>query len=110
MGNCLIAAFFAVLGATAVPTVHAEETGAAPPSSSTHVSRERALQLAQVAAKDHGYNLAKYELSTFGNEVDEGNNEWLFVYNCSPAPPPPGCFFMVAVNRSTGSAEVYPGE
>ena len=74
------------------------------------MSRERALQLAQVAAKGHGYNLAKYELSTFGNEVNEKNDEWLFVYNCSPGPIPPGCFFMVAVNRSTGSAEVSPGE
>ena len=74
------------------------------------LSRVAALEISRKAAVTSGYDLAKYKLDTFGNELSQDQSEWLFVYLCSPGPPPPGCHFLVVVDRNTGKATVYPGE
>ena len=74
------------------------------------MSRIAALEIGRKAAAASGYDLAKYKLDTFGNELTEDQSEWVFGYLCSPGPPPPGCNFLVVVDRTTGKATVYPGE
>ena len=71
------------------------------------IGYERALEISRKAAMDHGYDLSKYKLDTFGNPGAE-DGKWLIVYLCAPTPPP-GCSFMVVVDRKTGLTEVYPG-
>jgi len=73
------------------------------------ISRDRALALAQRAAAQHGYDLDKYILSDFGEELTKEEKEWAFAYHCKPVPAP-GCHFLVVVDRSTGEADVLPGE
>lgn len=66
--------------------------------------------MSRTAAKKHGYNLRRYELDRFGDSRSDDGKKWLFVYQCSPAPPPPGCSFMVVVDRKAGDTKIYPGE
>ncbi|HZV37634.1 MAG TPA: hypothetical protein VFF96_02680 [Pseudoxanthomonas sp.] len=73
------------------------------------VTYERALDISREAAKKHGYDLSQYTLDTFGDPAaDKG--KWLITYQCIPAPPPPSCTFLVAIDRNTGNAEIYPGQ
>ena len=74
------------------------------------VTQAKAIEISRKAAAASGYDLAKYKLDTFGNELSEDRSEWLIGYLCSPGPPPPGCHFLVVVDRKTGKATVYPGE
>lgn len=75
----------------------------------TPVTYERAVEISRQAAKEHGYDLGKYRLDTFGDPAaDKG--KWLVAYLCGPEPPPPGCSFIVVVDRRTGDTEVYPGQ
>jgi len=74
------------------------------------LSKAEGLAISRKAATAHGYDLSHYKLDTFGDPRGAGKNEWLFVYLCSPGPPPPGCFFLVAVDRRTGIATVHPGK
>ena len=78
--------------------------------STAAMSRTAALEIARKAAAANGYDLAKYKLDTFGKELSEDQSEWVFGYLCSPGPPPPGCHFLVVVDRSTGKTTVYPGK
>jgi len=71
------------------------------------VTYERALQISREVAQKHGYDLKKYALDTFGDPAAD-KEKWLIVYHCSPAPANPDCSFLVAVDRKTGSAEIYP--
>ena len=71
------------------------------------ISYNQALEISRKAAIDHGYDLSKYKLDTFGNPGAE-DGKWLIVYLCAPTPPP-GCSFMVVVDRNTGLTEVHPG-
>ncbi|WP_157476208.1 hypothetical protein [Lysobacter sp. Root690] len=73
------------------------------------MTREQALPIARKAATAHGYDLERYSLDTFGNELSEDGGEWMFGFLCKPVPPP-GCMFLVVVDRRTGIAEVFPGE
>jgi len=71
------------------------------------ISYEHAVQISRKAATENGYDLSKYKLDTFGNPgAEEG--KWLVVYHCTPTPPP-GCAFMVVVDRKTGVTEIHPG-
>ena len=78
------------------------------PTAST-IPRERALERAQRSATRHGYNLDKYTLSEFGEELSKDEREWVFAYECKPVPAL-GCHFLVVVDRSTGATRVIPGE
>jgi hypothetical protein len=73
------------------------------------ISRAEGLRLAEFAARRNGYDLSRYKLDTFGNELSQDHTKWVFVYLLKPAPPPGG-FFMVLINRRTGAAEISPGE
>ncbi len=79
------------------------------PSQSPALSRADSLPLAEAAARKQGYDPSKFVLSTFGAEVTEDGKEWLFGYEC-PGIHPPGCNFLVVINRGTGEARVIPGE
>ena len=81
-----------------------------PASNAAPISRVAALEIGRKAAAASGYDLAIYKLDTFGKGVSEDQTEWVFGYLCSPGPPPPGCNFLVVVDRKTGQATVYPGE
>ena len=74
------------------------------------MSREQGLDRAREVAKEDGRDLARYELDTFGDELTEDRSEWMFVFQCKPMPAPPGCHFMVVVDRRTGDARLFPGE
>src|SRR5687767_7444584 len=74
------------------------------------IGLDRAIELSREAATKHGYDLAKYTLDTFGDPKAGGEGEWLIGYICHPGPPPPGCHFLVVVDRTTGAAKVIPGE
>ena len=74
------------------------------------VERQEALNLSREAAISSGYDLSKYQLGTFGEELSKDKLQWLFHYLCSPFPPHPGCEFLVVVDRRTGKTEIYPGE
>ncbi|MFD1296940.1 hypothetical protein [Lysobacter gummosus] len=78
--------------------------------SDTGISESQALEISRKAAEKHGYDLRRYTLDTFGDSTSGDGKQWLFVYLCAPSPPPPGCSFLVAVDRKTGSASVHPGE
>ena len=73
------------------------------------VTYERAIEISREAAQKNGYDLGKYRLDTFGDPAAD-KDKWLIAYLCGPEPPPPGCGFMVVVDRKTGSTEIYPGE
>ena len=74
------------------------------------MARAQGLIRARELAKSEGLDLARYELDTFGTELTEDRGEWMFVFICKPVPPPPGCMFMVVVDRRTGKAQLFPGE
>ena len=74
------------------------------------IPRDKALEIGKLAATKYGYDLTKYELETFGEELSTKNDAWMFVFMCKPTPAPPGCHFMVVVNRQSGVSEVFPGE
>jgi hypothetical protein len=74
------------------------------------ISREKALEIGKLAATKYGYDLTKYELDTFGEELSTKNDAWMFVFMCKPTPAPLDCHFMVVVNRQSGVSEVFPGE
>ena len=89
---------------------------ACPPDSSPqpkgrlHLSRNEALQRAKVAAREHGFELSNYVLDTFGGSGKLNGEEWLFSFVCKPPESrPPGCEFLVVVNRGTGETKVMPG-
>ena len=77
------------------------------------MTRERGLIIAREFAKSEGRDLTKYELDTFGHdfgsELTEDRAEWMFVFLCKPIGPP-GCQFMVVVDRRTGKAQLIRGE
>ena len=77
--------------------------------STAKISREKALELAQQSAMRHGYNLDKYMLSGFNEEISKEEKEWSFLYQCKPITVP-GCHFLVIVDPSTGATRVIPGE
>lgn len=83
------------------------------PHGDTHsqrlLDRAEALKISRVAALAKGYDLERYQLQTFGQELSQDKEEWLFGYAQNPSPPPGG-MFLVVVDRRTGKAEVYPGE
>ena len=95
------------LGVAAVLAACRPETIASSPAP---MSRAAALEISRKAATASGYDLAKFKLDTFSNELSEGQAEWRFGYLCSPGPPPPGCHFSVVVDRTTGKATVHPGQ
>ena len=64
------------------------------------LSRDAALARAKDAAKQHGYDLEAYRLSTFGADRSADGKEWLFMWECLPENHPPGCSFLAVVNRS----------
>ena len=74
------------------------------------MSRRDALVIAEKEAKAQGIDLKGYKLSKFPAELNADRSEWMFYYQCSPGPAPPGCFFWVVVNRTTGVAKYLPGE
>ena len=74
------------------------------------MTREQGFEIARKAAKDHNYDVTRYVLDTFGRKLSEGGTEWIYVFNCKAVPAPPGCFFMVTVDRRTGNAEVLRGQ
>jgi len=74
------------------------------------LSRDAALARAKDAAKQHGYDLEAYRLSTFGADRSADGKEWLFMWECLPENHPPGCSFLAVVNRSTGEVTLAPGE
>ena len=94
-------AFFALLGCSS------PDNRSTRPSA--HITEGQGLEISRKAAEKHGYDLRRYRLDTFGDRTGGSDKEWLFVYLCSPGPPPPGCSFMVVVDRKTGSAAVHPG-
>lgn len=73
------------------------------------VTYARALEISRAAAQKHGYDLDKYRLDTFGDPA-AGKDKWLIVYLCSGESPPPGCSYMVVIDRKSGASEVFPGE
>lgn len=73
------------------------------------MTREQGLAIARKAATAHGYDLERYSLDTFGLELSEDGGQWTFGFLCKPVPPP-GCMFLVIVDRRTAVAEVFPGE
>ena len=73
------------------------------------LTRAAALKIAAKAAIAHGYDLSHFRLDTFGRGISPDGTEFWFVYLCKPVPPP-GCQFMVTVNRSTGTTELIPGK
>jgi hypothetical protein len=77
--------------------------------SNESLSYERAVAISRDAATKHGYDLSKYTLDTFGDPKGAGDSTWLIGYKCQPDPPPPGCGFLVAVDRKSGEAKVMPG-
>lgn len=107
-GSCMSAtrlSLFALVIATLFASCHSgADVGEAA------LSRDAALEIGRKAAIAKGYNLSKYKLDTFGTERSKDQSEWLFVYLCDPGPPPPGCHFLVAVDRKTGKATIHPGE
>jgi len=74
------------------------------------LSRQDALAIAEKEIKAQGIDLNRYKLSKFPQELSADRNEWMFHYQCTPDPIPPGCFFWVSVNRITGVAKYLPGE
>jgi hypothetical protein len=59
------------------------------PKNTEKVTRDAAIKISRNAAAAHGYDLNKYQLSSFGSELAEDQSEWLIGYVCSPGPPPP---------------------
>lgn len=79
-------------------------------ASTLDLSREEALAIAEREIKAQRIDLKRYKLSKFPHELSADRNEWMFNYQCTPDPIPPGCFFWISVNRITGVAKYFPGE
>jgi len=79
------------------------------PADAQNLSRNDALAIAVSTAKAHGIDFKNYKRDTFGRELSKDHKEWRFSWLCAPDPPPPGCEFMVVVNRATGVANYFPG-
>jgi hypothetical protein len=73
------------------------------------LSYARAVELSREAAAKYGYDLSEYAVDTVRDPKAGGEAEWLILYKCRPDPAPPGCHFMVVVDRKTGSTKVLPG-
>ncbi|BCT91387.1 hypothetical protein LYSHEL_04110 [Lysobacter helvus] len=74
------------------------------------IGERQALEISRNVAQAQGYDLARYQLDTFGDRGGGSDKEWLFVYVCKPVPSPPGCSFMVVVDRTSGKATIHPGQ
>jgi hypothetical protein len=72
-------------------------------------TREQALKIAERTAERSNIQLSEYSLSTYGEPLTEDGRTWLFLWECKPVPPP-GCHFLVSVDRTTGAAELHRGE
>lgn len=97
-----------VIDGSVLVLVGAALAGCASPETQP-VTYERALEISREAAQKHGYDLGKYTLDTFGDPAAD-KDKWLIVYQCVPVPAPPGCSFLVAIDRETGKVEIHPGE
>lgn len=106
--GCVHLALATISAASLIACSPSEKPEAVPDRSLTE---DQALAISRAAAQKRGYDLGRYTLDRFG-DASGGNDsgEWLFEYLCSPTPPPPGCSFMVAVDKRTGDAKVYPGQ
>jgi hypothetical protein len=102
--------WMAALAATVVLTLPGCSSRAGREAPERSITEGQALEISRVAARAHGYDLKGYRLDTFGDRTGGGDKEWLIVYLCSPGPPPPGCSFMVVVDRRTGDASVHAGQ
>jgi len=106
-----ITLLFGLLTASFAVACPPEQT-AKPHALAQKLSRSKALHLARTAAREHGYDLSKYVLDTFGGsgKPTSDGTEWLFGFVCSPPETrPPGCEFLVSVNHSTGETRLMPG-
>jgi hypothetical protein len=74
------------------------------------MTESQALEISRKAASMHGYDLGRYELDVWGDRTGGGTEVWMFKYMCSPWPSPPGCGFLVTIDRKTGSATVDRGQ
>jgi hypothetical protein len=73
------------------------------------ITREQALKIAEHTAERSNIQLSKYSLSTYGEPLTQDGRTWLFLWECKPLPPP-GCHFLVSVDRTTGAADLHRGE
>lgn len=73
------------------------------------ITENEALTISRKAALDAGHDLERYHLDTSGDRTGGDDKEWLFVYLCKPVPPPPGCSFMVVVDRRSGASRIVQG-
>ena len=78
--------------------------------SAEYLSRDKALAVAREGIQKQGIDIAKYKLNPFKKELGNDGKEWMFLYECKRQPSPPGCFFWVLVDRTSGNVKVMPGE
>jgi hypothetical protein len=67
------------------------------------------VAIAGAAAKQHGYDLKKFNPPDARYQLTEKDNTWSVFYQCKGIAPP-GCNFMVTVNADTRAAVVHPGK
>lgn len=72
------------------------------------VNYERALEISRKTAQEHGYDLTRCKLDTFGDPAAV-EDRWLVVYLTEPGQSYI-CDFMIVVDRQTGNAELQLGE
>src|SRR3546814_336191 len=83
-------------------------SASAPPAPVT--TYEGAVAVARNVAVARGVDLSYFQPDTSNSRLSEDGREWLIGFHCIPVPAPPGCSFLVVVERSTGKAEFFPGQ
>jgi hypothetical protein len=101
--------WFAVMAISIMAMLGCSPTDRRISVSAKEITESQGLEISRKAATSAGYDLGRYKLDAFGDRTGDSDREWLFVYLCSPGPPPPGCSFMVVVDRETGASTVHPG-
>ena len=70
---------------------------------------EKSMSHAEAAARSHGYDVEKYNMTGCHYEYTEKDGTWTVFYELKP-PTPPGGHFLVSVDDKTKQTAVAPGK
>ena len=77
-------------------------------ATTTAISREKAIEIANAKAIESGWKLEEYDMSSVNERNYDGKSEWILYYEGKVQYP--GSHFFVTVEKHTGETVLYPGE
>ena len=77
-------------------------------ATTTAISREKAIEIANATAIDNGWKLEEYDLLSVNEREYDGKSNWYLFYDGKAKYP--GNHFFVTVDKLTGETDLFPGE